>query len=179
MFWIPSKVRKTFRLQKLVTDFLVQKFEKVIMRGQKNRMGDHKFVDPFPLLLSLWLSRANHKRQLCSPKQNNVAFISFGQQYRRAERSGATIESCICSSHAIVNKYRTHWSCCAKVQWTLEILTVKLTVNGEINNENLAAAADQLMDQNPFLETTMIADRLLLNWTQFNQKDEKNISFAY
>ena len=42
-----------------MTDFLVQKFEKVIMRGQKNVvvvvMGDHKFVDPFllfPLLLS-------------------------------------------------------------------------------------------------------------------------------
>ena len=54
---------------------------------------------------------------------------------------------------------------------------MKLTVNGEINNENLAAA-DQLMDQNPFLETTMIADRLLLNWTQFNQKDEKIYFFC-
>ena len=70
MFWIPSKVRKTFRAQELVTDFLVQKFEKVIMllfsevvpgKPKKKNvvMGDHKFVDPllvFPLLLSL-LSR--------------------------------------------------------------------------------------------------------------------------
>ena len=36
------------------------------------------------------------------------------------------------------------------------------------------------MDQNPFLETTTIADRLLLNWTQFNQKDgtEKICSYS-
>ena len=69
-------------------------------------MGDHKFVDPllvFPLLLSL-LSLANHKRQLDSKAEQQRLL----PETNKRKATTATIESCICSSHAIVNKYRTH-----------------------------------------------------------------------